>query len=97
MTASGMLEPRFETGDVYITPVAAELLRAAETDEDSLIARHRIGDWGDLPNSDKEANEQAVKDGGEILSAYVLSSGRVVWVITNPNRKVTTVLLPDER
>ena len=61
-----------------------------------LLARHVSGDWGDLCADDKQANDDAIVSGDRILSAYILSTGVKVWIITESNRQATTVLLPDE-
>jgi len=54
------------------------------------------GDWGDLSAEDKQLNDEAVQDGSRILSAYTTAKGAKVWVITEPDRSATTILLPDE-
>ncbi len=54
------------------------------------------GDWGDLDDEDKKENELSVKEGFRILSAYKLETGVKVWVITEWDRSVTTIFLPDE-
>ena len=62
-----------------------------------LVVRHAGGDWGDLSDDDRDLNERALAKGGErIFSAYNLSGGRRVWIITEADRSVTTVLLPEE-
>jgi hypothetical protein len=59
------------------------------------IRRHAAGDWGDLCKEDKEANEAALIFESRLLSAY--QSGPVkIWIITEWDRSVTTVLFPDE-
>ena len=60
------------------------------------IARHARGDWGELCDEDVAANEQALKDGGRLLSAYKATSGTKFWVITEADRSATTVLLPED-
>jgi hypothetical protein len=60
-----------------------------------LLRRHVRGDWGDLDLADKAANETALKHGGRILSAYDTQGGRL-WIITEADRSVTTILLPEE-
>ena len=62
-----------------------------------LVARHASGDWGDLSDDDRDLNERALAKGGErIFSAYNLSGGRRVWIITEADRAATTALLPEE-
>ena len=82
-------------GRVLATPGALEAL--AETGENpfSYLARHAAGDWGDLCAFDRRQNEVALRDGYRVLSSYVTPAGKV-WIITEADRSVTTVLLPEE-
>lgn len=58
---------------------------------------HRSGHWGEVDEEDKRANDAAVQDGGRLLSVYVAPDGVTrVWVITEADRSITTVLFPDE-
>ena len=54
------------------------------------------GDWGDLCSEDKQANDDALSVGARLLSAYHTGDGRKFWIITEADRSVTTVLLPEE-
>jgi hypothetical protein len=60
------------------------------------LRRHQSGDWGDVSENDRKANDNAVKNGERVLSSYVSSEGEPFWIITEWDRSVTTVLLPDE-
>jgi hypothetical protein len=60
------------------------------------IARHTLGDWGDVSDIDWEKNDRAVKDGGRVLSIYRTENGTAFGVITEADRSYTTVLLPDQ-
>nr|DAK16553.1 MAG TPA: hypothetical protein [Caudoviricetes sp.] len=63
------------------------------------IARHKTCDWGDLCNSDKRQNDEAVRTGDDrIFSAYEPADHPDwhIWIITEWDRSVTTVLFPDE-
>jgi hypothetical protein len=86
----------FSLGQVVATPGAVEALTAAHVEPLTLLARHASGDWGELVEEDKQANEHAVQNELRILSSYRLSTGEKIWVITEWNRSVTTLLLPME-
>ncbi len=60
------------------------------------LLRHLTGDWGELCEEDKQANEAALKYHLRILSAYHLTDGTKIWLITEWDRSVTTILLPEE-
>lgn len=89
-------EPRFQLGQVVATPGALEALEAAGDDFNQYLHRHVVGDWGDLDEEDKQENELSVEKGFRILSAYHLSNGTKIWIITEADRSATTILLPRE-
>jgi hypothetical protein len=61
------------------------------------LDRHVEGDWGDaLDDEDKQENEFSVEHGLRILSAYTARSGEKIWIITEADRSLTTILLPHE-
>lgn len=60
------------------------------------LSRHQRGDWGDIPKVDRDENELAVREGFRILSVYRSATGVRFWVITEADRSVTTILLPEE-
>jgi hypothetical protein len=59
------------------------------------LARHAAGDWGDLCAFDRRQNQIALRDGLRVLSSYDVPAGRV-GIITEADRSVTTILLPEE-
>ncbi|AJY29933.1 putative type I restriction-modification system methyltransferase subunit [Burkholderia thailandensis 34] len=61
-----------------------------------LLNRHARGDWGDLPEEDHQQNNLAAITGQRVLSSYGLPNGQKVWVLTEWDRSVTTILLPDD-
>jgi hypothetical protein len=69
---------------------------APDEDLNSYISRHENGDWGEVDDHDRQANEYAVEHGLRVLSAYALSSGEKIWIITEADRSTTTMLLPEE-
>jgi hypothetical protein len=89
-----MLEPKFPLGRVLLTQ-GVEDRRNMGLLIDLLIERHQAGDWGDLCNADKRCNDDAVKYGTRILSAYDTVCGKI-WIITEWDRSSTTLLLPEE-
>ena len=65
-------------------------------DVSAALMRHRSGDWGTVGDEDWRANDYAAEHGERILSVYRAELGETFWVITEADRSVTTVLLPDE-
>ena len=87
---------RFSLGQVVATPGALRALQEAEQSPTAFLDRHVAGDWGELGDEDKQANERALREGLRILSAYTTSAGVTLWVITEADRSATTMLLPNE-
>jgi len=88
--------PLFPLGQTVATPGALEALGRAKESPLPYLGRHQRGDWGDLDDRDKKANEEALKHGARLLSAYTLSTQKRMWIITEADRSYTTLLLPDE-
>ena len=88
-----IMQPRFPVGMTYATPGALAL----EVDLSKYPRRHHCGDWGDeLCAEDKAANEQALKDGSRLLSCYRTPAGDRLYIITEWDRSMTTIMLPSE-
>ncbi|MDE6020535.1 MAG: hypothetical protein K2H01_06040 [Ruminococcus sp.] len=50
-----------------------------------------------MDDEDKALNDAAVKNGDErIFAAYIDSTGRKIWIITEWDRSATTILFPSE-
>ena len=90
------LKTKFSLGVIVATPGALEALDKAATNAEDLLIRHQNWDWGDIPIEDAEQNELAVTQGLRILSNYPLDNDVRVWIITEWDRSVTTLLLPEE-
>jgi hypothetical protein len=82
-------------GRVVATPGALKLLLKAGGHPFDYLARHAKGDWGELCAFDRRQNEIALRDGYRVLSSYDVLAGRL-WIITEADRSVTTILLPEE-
>jgi hypothetical protein len=87
---------RFQLGRVVATPGALRALEKAKQQPAEFLDRHVNGDWGEVPDEDKQENELSVEQGFRILSAYTTSAGEKIWVITEADRSATTILLPSE-
>ncbi|WP_080303031.1 hypothetical protein [Burkholderia pseudomallei] len=91
------LEHLFPLGRVLATPGAIDLLDRTGSNVDDLLRRHLRGDWGVVCSADARANNLAVMSGTRILSAYELGERREkLWVLTEADRRATTLLLPGD-
>jgi hypothetical protein len=86
----------FQLGQVVATPGAMAALQEAGQQPEEFLYRHVTGDWGELDEHDRQENERAVKEGNRVFSAYQTNQGVKIWVITEWDRSVTTLLLPSE-
>jgi hypothetical protein len=78
------------------TPAALETLAKSGQSPAHVLLRHASGDWGDVGPEDRRLNDEAVRDGSRILSAYRTAKGVKLWVITEADRSSTCILLPEE-
>jgi hypothetical protein len=92
----GQQRPRFSLGQVVATPGALAALEETGQRPEEFLSRHIVGDWGVVPAEDKQENELSVQKGFRILSAYVLTTGVKIWIITESDRSSTCLLLPSE-
>lgn len=60
------------------------------------LERHLAGDWGNLCDEDRVMNESALLEGDRLFSAYTKEGVPPIWIITECDRSVTTILFPDE-
>ena len=85
----------FPLGRILATPGALEAPREAGEDPLRFLARHASGEWGDLDPHDRRENELALEHGRRLLSSYRVGDEKI-WVITEADRSVTTILRPSE-
>jgi hypothetical protein len=88
--------PPFRLGQIVVT----RGFHALGVNPIPFIKRHQSGDWGDLGEEDKKVNEDALRNGERILSAYTLDPQLYTesrfYIITERDRSLTTVLLCSE-
>lgn len=85
--------PKFRLGEVVITANAQARIDPVAVQEG--LTRHAAGDWGEVCQEDKGLNDEALEHGDRLLSVYGSGDGRF-WIITEADRSVTTVLLPED-
>lgn len=87
--------PLFALGQVVATPAVLAHLNEHRIHPAEYIWRHQCGDWGNVPPEDAGENEFAVLNDLRVLSSYEVVGERM-WVITEADRSVTTLLFPSE-
>ena len=93
---------KFLPGRLVATPGALKAVQASGQTPFDFLERHLRGDWGQVCEEDWQLNDQALRDGSQLLSSYSTLKGQKIWIITEAvdkkgRRPVTTLLLPDER
>ena len=95
------MNAKFRPGRVVATPGVLDALEASGQTFDFFLEKHLSGDWGEVDAEDQKANDQALLDGGRLLSSYRTLRGVVVWVLTEAEgddgqRASTCLTLPEE-
>jgi hypothetical protein len=91
---AGVSSRRIPLGQVVMTRNAMDTLRA--DDIATALTHHARGDWGDVCPDDRAENERALAHGNRLFSVYHDAHGVKFWIITEADRSITTVLLPDD-
>ena len=87
-------EGKFPLGQIVATTHATEVL--SPWDILNGIIRHHSGDWGEVCEEDRQENELALAQGFRLMSIYKSGNGITFWIITEWDRSITTVLLPED-
>lgn len=94
--------PKFKLGQIVATPGALAALQEAGQSAIPFLQRHVSGDWGEICDEDKKLNDEAVSHEGDedrmgrVLSCYRTAKNERIWLISEHDRSVTTLLLPEE-
>ena len=88
-------QPAFAFGRIVATPSVLQALEQRGEPQllYTLLARHQLGDWGDVCAEDAKANDKALRAGERLLSSYKVDDDLNVWIVTEWDRSVTTVIL----
>ncbi|MEW9897971.1 hypothetical protein ABWL39_04990 [Chitinivorax sp. PXF-14] len=90
-------QARFSPGQVVMTIGVDDLVRQGHLNPVPYLRRHLHGDWGDLSDNDRRLNDAALKSGEDrLFSSYQVTPDLKLWIITEWDRSVTTLLLPSE-
>ncbi len=84
----------FPLGQTFIAPNAKRCLHPEDVYQ--ALSRHARGDWGEVSPENVASNEKAIKGGSRLLSAFCDRNNFRFWIITEADRRTTTVLLPSD-
>ena len=88
-----LARPKFPLGETVITTNARDMLDPMDVEQG--LSRHARGDWGELCEQDTQLNADALTHGGRLMSVFGQGDSRF-WIITECDRSVTTVLMPQD-
>ena len=91
-----MTTPALRLGDLYITRGASEALEESGQTPGTFLQRYLKADWGDCTRDDWDANDVALLENNRVHGVYHTAKGEELWIITEWDRSVTTILTPDE-
>jgi hypothetical protein len=95
-------ERRFSPGALTITGAAQDVLRGARVSAESLLSRHYVGDWGEIPEMDKFNNDKNLESGGRVISVFIVYRFPVglgkehIWICSSIRESWTYVCLKGE-
>ncbi len=100
---SSPVAPLFSLGLIVATPGALAALKKFGVRPLTLLQRHISGDWGHLCYRDIHRTSLALVNNNRLRSSYAIDGGKLddpqgerVWIITEWDHSVTTILLPSE-
>ena len=97
MALAILSQPLFRAGKLLMTAGVNDLVQRGALNPTPYLQRHLSGDWGDLCDDDRRQNDTALKSGEDrLFSSYKVTPTLKLWIITEWDRSVTTLLLPSE-
>ena len=96
-TTNSLPAGKFPLGKLVVTRAVMDWLKEHNLVKSigSILERHHNGDWGEMGEEDCASNEQALKHNLRLMSAYTVKDTKV-WIITEWDRSITTILFPDD-
>ena len=85
---------KVELGCIVATPDALAALAESGQSPAEFLDRHAAQDWGEVCPEDWKLNDLGVVQGDRLLSSYRTKKNVVIWVLTESDRSVTTIMLP---
>jgi hypothetical protein len=88
--------PLFPLGKLVATPGALAALQKTGQSPAEFLSLHVRGQWGDISEEDRRENEYSLHHGFRFLCSYRTNGNETIWVVTESDRSVTTLLWPCE-
>lgn len=87
----------FELGQITMTPTAIAIIAKYKVPIGDLLDRHERGDYGEVSELDWRENTLALlpETVERVMSVYSVETEKL-WIITDPDRKLTTLLTEED-
>ncbi len=88
---------KFQTGTIVFTRGVYSLMEESKEFSEfvfSSLGKHQNGDWGNCCSGDKKLNDEALIKGSRLFSTYL--EEKKIYIITEWDRSVNTILFPEE-
>jgi hypothetical protein len=87
----------FELGEITMTPSAISIIASFKVPIGDLLERHQRGDYGEVTEKDWHENTLALlpQSVERVMSSYRVGNQKL-WIITDPDRNVTTLLTEED-
>lgn len=89
------MKQKVELGRILATPDALAALQESGQSPAEFLERHAAQDWGDVCSEDWKLNDLALVQGDRLLSSYRTRKNVVIWIVTEWDHSVTTIMLPE--
>lgn len=87
----------FELGKITMTPSAISIIASNKVPIGDYLDRHQRGDYGEVSETDWRENTLALLPESieRVMSVYSVGREKL-WIITDPDRAVTTLLTEED-
>ncbi len=87
----------FELGKITMTPAAISIIASFKVPIGDLLDRHQRGDYGEVSETDWRENTLALlpESVERVMSVYSVGTEKL-WIITDPDRQLTTLLTEED-
>lgn len=89
--------PLFTLGSLQLSEKVHWLASKCLIDPLPYVQRHLRGDWGDLEETARQANDDALEQGAPMTSCYLITPRLILMVITSDDHGKTVVQLIEEQ
>lgn len=94
-----MVSKYFRLGQVVATKALYDMMQTDKRFHMEIgisLKRYCVKDWGCISEDSKHMNDEAVLNGEDRIFAVYETSKGYIWIITESDRSVTTVLFPSD-